>query len=335
MFLKYDCPHCGYEIITKYLKPGDNLTCKSCNSEITVPVNAIETDEGPTFFSKSKSKNPPDIDWEDDSEKIEQSEEIKLPTPWGIWSIVKFVGAYLGSIILFSCPAGFIAGFYVAISGISKKANPELFKSTSSKYAGNILEFVANFIAIGLIYYSVVKRHHHSSFFSALHLKKTTKSETMLYILIALGINALVITLIILLEYLGMGKLIPKNMPIDKEFKAGYGAMIWFSIMVLLAPIPEELICRGYLYEGFKNQLGIKWSAVIVTLIFVLLHGPQLSFSPIMLGFISMMAIAVIIIRIKTDSLTKCIIVHQIYNTSLIIILWTNTLIFGPPWMKT
>lgn len=335
MFLKYNCPQCGFEIITKYLKPGDNLTCKACNSEITVPIDAIETDDGPTFFSKSNSENPPDIDWGNATEVIQPGEQIKVATPWGIWSIVKFIGAYLGGIILFSCPAGFIAGFYVAISGISKIANPELFKSTSSKYAGNILEFVANFIAIGLIYFSVVKRHHHDSFFSALHLKKITKSEIIRYILIALGINALVITFIILLEYLGMGKLIPKNMPIDKEFNAGYGAMIWFSIMVLLAPIPEELICRGYFYEGFKNNLGIKWAAIIVTVIFVLLHGPQLSFSPIMLGFISIMAIAVIIIRIKTDSLTKCIIVHQIYNTTLIIILWTTTLIFGPPWMKT
>ena len=49
MSLKYNCPLCGFEIISDFLVKGDLYRCPSCGNKIFVPDNAIETEETPNL----------------------------------------------------------------------------------------------------------------------------------------------------------------------------------------------------------------------------------------------------------------------------------------------
>jgi membrane protease YdiL (CAAX protease family) len=118
-------------------------------------------------------------------------------------------------------------------------------------------------------------------------------------------------------------------MPILDEFRYGYTRMIIYTITALMAPTFEELIFRGYLFQGLKNSFGITVSAIIVTALFVMMHAPQLGYSIIPLLLLCVVSVTLIWVRIKTDSLTHCIVIHQIYNTILLLIVWSMVLLFG------
>jgi len=45
MALKFKCDNCGADIITKFLKLGEQAKCRSCGAVITVPSTAVDTDE--------------------------------------------------------------------------------------------------------------------------------------------------------------------------------------------------------------------------------------------------------------------------------------------------
>ncbi len=287
--LKFHCTNCGAEIITQYLEPGDEFLCPYCKVKTIVP---------------------------------------REPTPWGVRSVVIFAIAYfLGTLIA------------LAISVLMGMALTALFDPGYS-FEGGIRDDTANTISLiiftviefvfplVLIYYSVVKRHN-NSFFQSLHLQRLTKTNIIRYS----GITAIVLIGVILysyiLEFTPLRHFVPEDTPMDRIFQEGYFKVAWFSFVALLAPFREELIFRGYIFEGLKHRLGPVASGIVVTIAFVFLHAWQLSYSPFLLFPILIVAVVLIAIRIKTDSLTNSIMVHQLYNTALIAITWIWIAIFG------
>jgi hypothetical protein len=50
--LLFICEHCGEEIIADCFKPGDRVACTECGGHLTVPENAIETDQEPNNLAR-------------------------------------------------------------------------------------------------------------------------------------------------------------------------------------------------------------------------------------------------------------------------------------------
>ncbi len=44
MALKFNCPECNFQLVVKFLKPGETAKCYSCGSYVTVPYDAEPTD---------------------------------------------------------------------------------------------------------------------------------------------------------------------------------------------------------------------------------------------------------------------------------------------------
>jgi membrane protease YdiL (CAAX protease family)/DNA-directed RNA polymerase subunit RPC12/RpoP len=325
MALKYKCPNCGHEIISRYLKPGDSLPCPACRSEISVPSDAIQTDEEGNILPGRQQSEVAAV------ESVElPTEEVPppVPTPWNALSVVKLILAYVVGLFMLS----FIIGFMVALAmapfyGKNAIAR-ELYKSDVSNVVSHIIPFLFTILPAALIYFSVVKRHH-NKFFEALRLVKMTRQELKRYMLIGAGCVAIVLVLSGLITLTGLDKNIPKDMPILEEFRHGYLRLALYTLFALLAPAFEEILFRGYIFQGLKNSWGVKTAAIIVTVSFVLMHAPQLGYSIIMLLLLCVAAVALIWVRIKTDSLTKCIVIHQIYNTTIVAIVWSVALIIG------
>jgi len=55
--------------------------------------------------------------------------------------------------------------------------------------------------------------------------------------------------------------------------RTGGDGLVWvFLSLVVLAPIAEELVFRGYLYARFRRVLSYAWAAIIVSLLFGAMH---------------------------------------------------------------
>jgi uncharacterized protein len=93
--------------------------------------------------------------------------------------------------------------------------------------------------------------------------------------------------------------------------------MAVFTIVILAtftAPLVEEVVYRGILYSAFQRSVGVTWAVVIVTLMFAAVHVPQYWGSPGTIILICLLSLILTLIRVKTDNLLPCIIMHTIFN---------------------
>jgi hypothetical protein len=81
MALKFSCNHCDTEIISKFLKVGEEAKCKFCDTSTLIPDNAEEVDDNEydKYTTKLKKvKIAPSVN-NDKPATIKQSEKLKYP----------------------------------------------------------------------------------------------------------------------------------------------------------------------------------------------------------------------------------------------------------------
>lgn len=76
------------------------------------------------------------------------------------------------------------------------------------------------------------------------------------------------------------------------------------------APLLEEVLVRGVLYEILRERLSVAWSVTITSLFFTIMHFD--SFNTL---FYIMICVIFSYIYIKTKSITYCVILHMCVNT--------------------
>lgn len=89
-----------------------------------------------------------------------------------------------------------------------------------------------------------------------------------------------------------------------------YGTGLWTIVsVVLLAPVFEELICRGLVLESLRARYGVVSAWLVSSLFFGILHlQPQLVVNAFFVGLI------LAFIYIRTDSLWPAMILHAVNN---------------------
>jgi membrane protease YdiL (CAAX protease family) len=107
----------------------------------------------------------------------------------------------------------------------------------------------------------------------------------------------------------------------------GSSLVFIFISLVLLPPIVEEVISRGFLYTGLRSKLGKVTAAIITSVIFAVAHlqlgsGNALLWIAAIDTFV--LSMILVYLREKTDSLAASIGLHMIKNgiafTSLFIL---------------
>ncbi|MGF1530205.1 MAG: lysostaphin resistance A-like protein [Puniceicoccaceae bacterium] len=96
------------------------------------------------------------------------------------------------------------------------------------------------------------------------------------------------------------------------------GLILVSSFLVLLgAPILEEVVFRGILYRALRNHLSFRTAALICSLLFSLLHFSTLQFVPLIV-----LSFALCHLLEATRDLRACILFHSLFNLfSLLLIL--------------
>ncbi len=97
-------------------------------------------------------------------------------------------------------------------------------------------------------------------------------------------------------------------------------------LLIVIAPFAEEIIFRGAIYAGLRRRFSSGWSALLVSLLFVLAHVPskieQFHYPPALI-IIALLAAALIFLRIRYRSLWPGILLHMVWNGSgFLLLLW-------------
>jgi len=124
----------------------------------------------------------------------------------------------------------------------------------------------------------------------------------------------------------------PDNMPMEELFKHRQTAMLFIAMAVLVAPLVEETLFRGYLYPlfvrlvsallslfGVQAELALRrgiFSSILLTgVLFGLMHGAQLGWTWRLVSMLILVGIVFTIVRARTGSVFASFLMHLGYNS--------------------
>jgi membrane protease YdiL (CAAX protease family) len=100
--------------------------------------------------------------------------------------------------------------------------------------------------------------------------------------------------------------------------------IVTFVSLVILPPIAEEVLVRGFLYSSLKKGLPQIAAFIATSLIFASAHLPEGTAGLLWIGFIDtfILSIVLIYLREKTDGLWSSMTLHGIKNAAAYVVLY-------------
>lgn len=230
---------------------------------------------------------------------------------WGpIAAILFTVGVYFASQIL----GGLLVSVYPLIRSWNNQQTTQWL--AHSNYAQFIFVAIVEAITVGLIWLFLKNRH---ASWHQLGLKKAQLVD-IAYALSGFGVY--------FLTYMGVFALVQRfvhgvNTSQKQELgfntnATGLALAAVFVSLVLLPPIVEEIVARGFLYTGLRSKLPKIIAAIITSVLFAAAHlqignGNGLlwvaALDTLILSFV------LVYLREKTDSLWASIFLHMLKNS--------------------
>jgi membrane protease YdiL (CAAX protease family) len=109
----------------------------------------------------------------------------------------------------------------------------------------------------------------------------------------------------------------PENVPIEELFRYKNTAMLFMAMAVLVAPLVEETVFRGYLYPLFAKTFGVAASIVVTGVLFGLVHGAQLGWTFSLVMVLVVVGIVFTFVRARTGSVYASYLLHLGYNSTI------------------
>ena len=107
------------------------------------------------------------------------------------------------------------------------------------------------------------------------------------------------------------------NMPIQEILKNRNSAMLLMAMAVLIAPLVEETVFRGYLYPLFAKTFGILPAIVVTGVLFGLMHGAQLGWTWGIVVLLILVGIVFTMARAYTGTVLASFLLHLGYNSMI------------------
>lgn len=130
-----------------------------------------------------------------------------------------------------------------------------------------------------------------------------------------LGKSSALAILLFFVTLLLIGFLGGQKTDLDRILESSRAAAVSLAIIaVLTAPLVEEMIYRGLLYSALQRALGQWGAVVIVTSMFAGLHVVQYWPNAGAISSITLLSLALTLIRARTGRLLPCFVVHLVFN---------------------
>ena len=108
-----------------------------------------------------------------------------------------------------------------------------------------------------------------------------------------------------------------ENMPIEELFKNRSNALLLMAMAVLVAPLVEETVFRGYLYPLFAKSFGIVPGVLVTGILFGLMHGAQLGWTWGIVALLILVGVIFTFARAYTGTVLASFLLHLGYNSMI------------------
>ncbi len=230
-----------------------------------------------------------------------------------------------GTILLFFI--GQLIGIYILIGvlslfGLSTNEVSDLLKD--NPFVQFLAILLIEVITLGILW--MAHRFRNQSFLKNVGLNKKPKLSSFGYALIAYGLYFLTFLVTVVI----VNNFVP-SINIDQSQQLGFDSaqgpqlIFVFLALVVLPPIAEEIIFRGFLFRRLSSLITIYPAAIITSTIFALAHTEFLGDNPLnWIAAIDTFILSFFLIYLlkKTDSLWASIFLHGIKNCTAFIVLF-------------
>ncbi len=125
------------------------------------------------------------------------------------------------------------------------------------------------------------------------------------------------LAVVVQLGSLAVGKKV--KLPIEELFHSRQSVLMLMVLGILVAPLVEETIFRGYVYPVVARGLGVPAGIAITGTLFGLLHAPQLWGGWGQIALIILVGVVLTAVRARTGTVLASYLVHLAYNTMLFV----------------
>lgn len=129
-----------------------------------------------------------------------------------------------------------------------------------------------------------------------------------------------------ILVFIATAKVQPKeDLPIEEVFRFRGTAMMFMAMAVLVAPLVEETVFRGYLYPLLAKTFGVATGVVVTGVLFGLMHGAQLGWTWGLVSVLIFVGVVFTFVRARTGSVFASFLLHLGYNSMIAIVTFVGT----------
>lgn len=108
-----------------------------------------------------------------------------------------------------------------------------------------------------------------------------------------------------------------EKIPIQELFKDRTGALLVMGMAVLVAPLVEETLFRGYLYPLFARKFGVPAGIAVTGALFGMLHGAQLGWTWSLVSLLTLVGVILTYARARTRTVVASYLLHLGYNSMI------------------
>ena len=232
-----------------------------------------------------------------------------LRVPWGwIDLLLLLIVAIAGTVVLFF---SLVKGF--AMFGVS-------YRQIQNVAATENLFLILNqaLLSVVLLAYLAVQMRHtfHAPFWRTigwrpLEISQKPRAAAYLGLILSGCMLAILVTM-----SSAMFKS-PKQTLMQEFFQDRRSALLLMSMAVLVAPVLEETIFRGYIYPVIARSFGVTTSILVTGTLFGLLHASQLWGAWAKIALLVVVGIVFTYARARTRTVVASYLLHVSYNSFL------------------
>ena len=241
-----------------------------------------------------------------------------LRAPWGWADLVVFFFFGIGSAIL----SGQVAGIAILIlMGVSPASYPK-YPTALAAHATLAQAFWS--LVMMLYLFAIIRARFDRPFWRAIgwhSLRLEGVNRISSHLLCLFGGGALAI----LIQLASAFVTTDRKLPIQDLFQTRESVLFVAATAILVAPLVEETVFRGFLYPVLARSWGVAAGVIFTGMLFGLVHSMQLSGGYGQIGLLTVVGIVLTYVRARTGTVVASYLLHLGYNTLLFVAFYFAT----------
>lgn len=250
---------------------------------------------------------------EDSGKTVKQSDEKSKKTKATAWGPLATVLLTIALYFLSQFVVGILFGIFFGISGWTEE---KIDKWTDSTFAQFLFIAFSGLATLGTLW--LFLRHRRLSF-RMLGFGRKPQWRDVAYVAAGFFVYfvLLIAASVIVGQILGINTEQEQDVGFEQA-KAGAGGLaLVFLSLVVIPPIVEEVVFRGFLFGGLRTKLSLGWATVITSVLFAAPHLLGGTSGLLWIAAVDTFVLSLVLcyVREKTGALWTAIGIHAVKNS--------------------